>query len=582
MKNLQIAEIFSEIADLLELQGDNPFRIRAYRRAARTVEGAPKDLSTLSPEELRALPGIGEDLAGKIRQYADTGRVELHERLRREVPEGLLQILRIPGIGPKTARRLHDAANVRDVEELEALARSHKLLALPGIREKTEENILKGIDALRKGRDRLPLGRVLPIAREIVEFLRGAAPVGEIAVAGSLRRMKDTIRDIDVLAAGGDPAEVVRCFAEMPFAREVLEQGTTKASAVTGEGIQVDLRVVEADSFGAALCYFTGSKGHNIRLREMAAGRGLKINEYGVFRERDGRKIGGRQEEDVYAALGLPFIPPELREDMGEIEAALEGKLPSLVTLGDIRGDLHAHTNWSDGSHELEDLVLAAKGRKYRYLAITDHSKGLGVAHGLDAGRLRAQLDRIDAVNRELKGFRILKGIEVDVRGDGGLDLPDDLLKQLDIVVASIHSGFRQPREQITRRLVSAVRNPCVSVIAHPTGRLIGARDAYDVDLEEVLREAGRHGKAMEINGHPQRLDLSDVHVKRAKEHGVPLVVSTDAHAAGDFGYMEYGVAVARRGWLSRADVLNTLAPGSLLRKLRAMREGVAGHEQGR
>ncbi|NJD63620.1 MAG: DNA polymerase/3'-5' exonuclease PolX [Deltaproteobacteria bacterium] len=572
MTNAQIAKIFGEIADLLELKGESPFRIRAYRRAAMNVEAMPKDLSTLGEEELTAIPGIGRDLAGKIRQYAQTGRVDLYEELKNEVPAGLLSILRIPGVGPKTARMLFDKRNVKSIEELEALAREKKLSGLPGIQEKTEENILKGIEQVKKGRERFSLGMGLPVARNLLRLLQESDPRGKFALAGSIRRWRETIKDIDILAAGKRPENIAKAFVRLSAVKEVLEQGTTKCSVLTPEGIQVDLRVVEESSFGAALQYFTGSKAHNIKLREMASRRGWKINEYGLFRESDGKRIAGREEEEIYSALGLPWIPPELREDAGEIEAALEGKLPGLLELADIRGDLHAHTRWSDGSHELDDLVAAAKARGYRYLAVTDHSKGLGIAHGLDENRVREQIARIDAANRKLSDFRILKGIEVDIRGDGALDLDDEVLSRLDIVVASIHSGFRQGKERITNRLLSAVRNPFVSVIAHPTGRLIGERDPYEADLEAVFREAARRGIAMEINANPMRLDLSDRHARMAKQVGIPLVVSTDVHITANLDYMEYGVGVARRGWIGKGDVLNTLGTAALLKRLAAMR----------
>lgn len=573
MTNAQIAKIFGEIADLLELKGENPFRVRAYRRAAMNVEGIPKELSSLREEELTAIPGIGKDLAGKIRRYSETGKVDLHEELKKEIPAGLLAILRVPGVGPKTAKLLHDKRNVKSLEELEELARGRKLAGLPGIQEKTEENILKGIELLKKGRERFPLGRALPVARNIVELLREAVPRGKFAVAGSLRRWKETVKDIDVLAAGKKPEEIAGAFVRLAAVKEVLERGATKCTAMTAEGIQVDLRVVEESSFGAALQYFTGGKAHNIKLREMASRRGWKINEYGLFRESDEKRIAGKEEEEIYSALGLPWIPPELREDAGEIEAAMEGKLPELLALADIRGDLHAHTNWSDGSHDLVSLVAAAKERGYRYIAVTDHSKGLGVAHGLDEKRVREQIRLIDAANTKLSGFRILKGIEVDIRGDGSLDLPDELLAELDIVVASIHSGFKQGREQITNRLLSAIRSPFVSIVAHPTGRLIGERDPYDADMEAVFLEAARRGVAMEINANPMRLDLSDQHARMAKRYGIPLVVSTDTHIAANLDYMEYGVGTARRGWIEKKDVLNTLGAAALMKRLAAMRK---------
>lgn len=580
MTNAQIASIFGEIADLLELKGENPFRVRAYRRAAMNVEGTPKDLSSLGEDELTAIPGIGKDLAGKIRQFSETGRIDLHEELKKEIPAGLLAILRVPGVGPKTAKVLYDKRNVKSLEELEALARGKKLAGIPGIQQKTEENILKGIELLKKGRERFSLGKVLPLARNIVELLRESVPRGRFEVAGSIRRWKETVKDIDVLGAGKNPEEIASAFVRLPAVKEVLERGTTKCTILTQEGIQVDLRVVDEGSFGAALQYFTGSKAHNIKLREMASRRGWKINEYGLFRESDEKRIAGRDEEGVYSALGLPWIAPELREDTGEIEAAMEGKLPELLALADIRGDLHAHTKWSDGSHDLDGLVAAARERGYRYIAVTDHSKGLGVAHGLDGKRVAEQMAQIDAANRKLPDFRILKGIEVDIRGDGSLDLPDEVLAGLDIVVASIHSGFKQGREQITSRLLSAVRNPFVSVIAHPTGRLIGEREPYDADMEAIFREAARRGVAMEINAYPLRLDLSDQHARMAKRYGIPLVVSTDTHIAANLDFMEYGVGIARRGWIEKGDVLNTLGAAALLKRLAAMRK--AGRPAGK
>ncbi len=572
MKNPQVARIFHEIADLLELSGGNPFRVRAYRRAAMNVEAIPKDVAAMTEEELRACPGIGKDLAGKIRQFVETGRIDAHEELLKKVPRGLLDILRVPGIGPKTARLLYEKKGVESLERLEALAASGELSGLPGIREKSEENIRRGIGQLRKGMERSPLGRALPIAEGILDRLKRAVPGARLAVAGSIRRSKETVNDIDILASGKDPAAIMKAFVELPGAAEVIERGTTKSAILTEDGIHVDLRVVAAESFGAALQYFTGSREHNVRLREMAARRGLKINEYGVFREPDGARLGGREEEDVYKALGLPFIPPELREDAGEIEAAMEGRLPRLVSLADIRGDLHVHTNRSDGAHDLDEIADAAKARKYAYVAITDHSKGLGVAHGLDERRLREQMGEIDAANRKLSGFRILKGIEVDILGDGSLDLPDALLSELDIVVASIHSGFRQSGEQLTKRLVAAIRNPYVSVIGHPTGRLLGEREAYPADMEAVLSAAAEHGKAMEINAYPLRLDLSDAWARAAKRLGVPLAISTDTHVLDQLDFMAYGVSIARRAWLGPGDVLNTLSLRDLEKRLAAMR----------
>jgi len=422
---------------------------------------------------------------------------------------------------------------------------------------------------LKRGMERQPLGKVLPIAKDILGYLKKKAPVDKISIAGSIRRWKDTIKDIDILVTSKDAKAVMSVFVRMPQVKDVLMQGPTKSSIIIHEGLQVDLRVVEEDSFGAALAYFTGSKAHNIRLREMAVKSSLKINEYGIFREKDDKKLGGEQEEDIYRVLGLPHIPPELREDSGEIEAAIEGRLPKLVSLSDIKGDLHVHTKRSDGSHDFEELIREAREHGYEYIAITDHSKGLGIARGLSEERLMEEKREIEAVNKKLRGFRLLAGVEVDIRSDGRMDFPDYVLKQMDIVVASVHSGFRQSKEKITTRLVSAMRNPHVSVIAHPTGRLIGERDPYDVDIEEVLRVAGETGTAIEINAYPLRLDLNDIYAKMAKEMGVSIVISTDTHVTSQFDYMSYGVSIARRGWLEKKDILNTLNYRSLMKALK-------------
>jgi len=574
MKNQQIANIFSEIAELLELKGENVFRIRAYRRAAQNIDGLSTDVATLSDKELTAIPGIGPDLAAKIKEFIATGRVAAHEKLKTEIPEGVLALLKVPGLGPKKAKQFYDSLKIKSIDELEAAIKKGKLEGLPGIQKKTEENILKGIELLKRGTDRRPLGRVLPLAQDIIARMKDGAHVDRIEVAGSLRRWKETVRDIDILTTSKHPEKVMDAFVKLPQVGRVLAHGETKSSIITDDGIQVDLRVVAEGSFGAALAYFTGSKQHNIKLREMAVRAGLKINEYGVFKGPGEQKIGGRQEEDVYKALKLPFIPPELREDTGEIDAALAGKLPDLVNVEDIKGDLHVHTKWSDGSHDLDTVVEAAKKKGYQYIAITDHTKGLGVAHGLDEKRLAEEIRLIDEANKTLSGFKILKGTEIDIRSDGRLDLADETLAGLDIVVASIHSGFKQTEEQITKRILSAIRNPYVSVIAHPTGRLIGERDAYAMDMEAVLREAAKYGVAMEVNAYPLRLDLNDLHIKMAKQYGVQFVINTDTHVTSQFDFMTYGVSVARRGWMEKKDVLNALAYDELIRRLQAIRIG--------
>ncbi len=568
MKNQLVARVFESIAELLELKDENPFRIRAYRRAAQNIAGFPKDVAGLSEDELLRIPGIGKDLAAKIREISETGTARAYEELKKEVPEGLGVMLSVPGVGPKTARLLFEKLKVKDLDDLEASVRAHKLRGLPGIKEKTEENILRGIEMLKRGKERMPLGKALPLADDIIKHLWDSAPVAKLALAGSSRRFRETVRDLDILCTSEKPREVMNAFVHLPHVRDVLAHGPTKSSVVLHEGIQVDLRVVESDSFGAALAYFTGSKAHNIRLREMALKAGLKLNEYGIFREKDSKKLGGKDEGDIYRVLGLPYIPPELREDTGEVEAAISGSLPSLVELKDIKGDLHVHTNESDGSHSIEELVRAARKRGYSYIAITDHTKGLGIAGGLDEDKVLGQIKHIDSINRKLRGFRVLKGTEVDIRSDYTLDLPVEILRKLDLVVASIHSGFRQSRGQLTRRLVAAMENPYVTVIAHPTGRLIGQREPYDVDMDFILKEARRTATAMEINCHPLRLDLGDVHAKVAGQLSVPVAIGTDTHLLSHFDYMSYGVGIARRAWLEKKQVLNTLPTGALLRAI--------------
>jgi len=569
MRNQAVAEIFNDIADILEIKGDNPFRIRAYRRAAQNIDSFARDVAETSPEELQKIPGIGSDLAAKVQEYVQTGSLEFYDELKKEVPPGLIDILSVPGLGPKTAKLLFDKLHIKDINDLEKQAKEGRLKSLPGIQAKTEENILKGIAMIRRHTGRFPIGRVLPVAEGILEKLKEQAPVTKLNIAGSLRRWKDTIKDIDILATSKDPHKVMDVFVHLPVIKEVLMKGPTKSSVITQEGIQVDLRVVEEESFGAALAYFTGSKEHNIRLREMAVKKGLKINEYGVFNVKTEKKLGGVREDDVYKILGMPFIAPEMREDTGEIEAALEGSLPKLVSLEDIRGDLHVHTKSSDGSHDIQELIASAQAKGYEYLAITDHSKGLAVARGLSIEQVLDQHKKIKALNKKLKGFNVLSGTEMDIRSDGSLDYPDEVLKQFDIVVASIHSGFRQSGEQITKRILSAMKNPYVSVIAHPSGRIIGEREAYEVDMEAVLKAAKETGTAIEINAYPLRLDLPDIYVKKAKQMDITLSINTDTHVTFQFDFMAYGIGVARRGWAEKKDILNTRSYSMLLKWLK-------------
>jgi len=573
MKNREIARIFSEIADILEIKEDNVFKIRAYRKAALNLEGLTRDLAELSHKELLEIPGVGQDLAAKVEEYLATGAVAAHDRLKGEIPAGVFALLAIPDLGPKTAKSIYDAIGVASLEELEQAALEHRLIGIRGIQQKTEENILKGIAAVKRGRERQPLGRMLPAALELVAALKKRAPLDRIEIAGSIRRRRDTIKDIDLVATSPDPRSVMEAFVKLPQVQQVSMKGPTRASIVISEGVQVDLRVVEPESFGAALAYLTGSKPHNVRLREMAVKKGLKINEYGVFRERDSRRLGGEEEEDVYRLLGLPFIPPELREDTGEVEAALAGKLPKLITLADLRGDLHVHTKWSDGAHSIAEIAQAARQSGLSYLAVTDHSQGLGVARGLSVERLKEQAEEIGALNRELKGFRILHGTEMDILGDGSLDYPDSVLAKLDLVVASVHSGFGLPRDKMTERIAAAMRNPYVTLIAHPTGRLLGEREGYEVDMEALLQVARETGTALEINCYPLRLDLTDRYVRRAKELGVAVAIDSDSHVKSQFATLSYGISVAQRGWLEKGDVLNALEAPELLQRIRANRK---------
>ena len=559
MKSYEIARLFERMADVLELQGGNPFRIRAYRRAAQNLETLSEDVEVLArAERLEEIPGIGADLADKIGEYLRTGRIEEIEAACRRVPRGVVELLAVPGIGPKTARQLYEREGVSSVAQLERLAAAGKLRGRRGIQARTEQNITRGIRLFRGGQARMPLGRALPLGRELVHALEDVRGVKTVMLAGSLRRMKETVGDIDILATSSEPAAIIKAFTGLRQASEVLERGTTKAAIRHREGIQVDLRVVEPESLGAAFAYFTGSKQHNIRIREMAVKRGLKISEYGVFRERGGRRIAGASEEEVYAAVGLPWIPPELREDAGEIEAAQARRLPELVTLDDVRGDLHCHTEATDGHHSVEALVAAAAARGYAYVAVTDHSRAIRVAGGLGIDELRAHVGRIHTVARKYPRIAVLAGSECDILADGRLDYPDEVLAELDLVIASVHTRFRQPKREMTRRICTALANPHIHILGHPTGRLLGERDPYALDLDEVLRVAKRHGKAMEINAYPDRLDLCDTHARRARDLGVLLAVGTDAHMLDHLGYMELGVATARRGWVEAAQIVNT------------------------
>ena len=573
MKNFEVARQFELMADVLELKGKNPFRIRAYRRAAQNLESLGEDVEALARENrLEDIPGVGADLAGKIQEHLRSGKIKEITAARKGIPSGVVELMNIPGVGPRTARMLYEREHVTGLDQLEKLARKKGLRGLPGIQAKTEQNILKGIRLARGGQERMPLGHALPLGRDLVRQLERLTAVRKICLAGSLRRMKETVGDIDILVTSTQPAAVMQAFVSLPQVAEVLERGTTKGSIRHKEGIQVDLRVVEPECFGAALLYFTGSKQHNIRLRDIGVKNGLRISEYGVFRATTGRRLAGATEQEVYAAVGLPWIAPELREDAGEIDAAFKGKLPDLVELDDIRGDLHCHTNATDGHHTIEALVTAAERRGYKYLAVTDHSSSTRVAGGLTAEELAAHVKKIRAVQARHPKITVLAGSECDILPDGSLDYPDRVLASLDVVIASVHAAFKQSRAEMTRRICRALAHPHVHVLGHPTGRLIGERDPYAMDIDEVLRTARQYDKAVEINAYPDRLDLNDVHARRAHERGVLTAVSTDTHMLDHLDFMELGVATARRGWTETSRVVNTWAPPKLLAWLRAER----------
>jgi DNA polymerase (family 10) len=565
--NADIAALFEEIADRLEIQGANAFRIRAYRNAARTLGELPQEARALleQGEDLTRLPGIGDDLAAKVQEIVSTGRCSLLERLRRELPPAVTELLQIPGLGPKRVKALYHDLEVQTVEQLYRAARDGRIRALPGFGEKTELNILQAVEAHASQTHRFKLAVAAQYADALCSFLQAVPGVDQVTVAGSYRRMRETVGDLDILVTAAAGSPVMQRFTAYDEVAEVLSAGTTRASVALKSGLQVDLRVVDKTCYGAALCYFTGSKAHNIAIRRIAQKRGYKVNEYGVFHGTE--RIAGIDEASVYQRVGLPFIPPELREDRGEIEAAYAGRLPRLVEFADLRGDLHAHTRATDGHNSLREMALAAKSLGLEYLAITEHSRHLTVAHGLDPLRLARQCEEIDRLNAELDGITLLKGIEVDILEDGSLDLPDDVLAQLDLVIGAVHSQFHLSRARQTTRILRAMDRPHFTMLAHPSGRLIDKREPYDVDMLRIIRHAGNRGCYLELNAHPDRLDLLDTHCQMAATEGVLVSINSDAHSTFDFANLKYGVGQARRGWLEKDDVLNT-RPLAALRRL--------------
>ena len=565
--NHDIAAIFEQVADLLEIENANPFRVRAYRNAARTVDSLSQSLADLVArgEDLSELSGIGKDLAGKIKEIVDTAGLTFLQELEARTPPELAEMMKIAGLGAKRVHLLHEKLGINTAQDLKEAALTGKIKEIKGFGEKIEQQIIEGLGGITTEEKRFKLSTVEPVAQALLGYLKGAPGVKEAIVAGSYRRHKETVGDLDILVACGHSNAVMEAFVNYEDVEKILAQGDTKSSVILRSGLQVDLRVVPEESYGAALHYFTGSKAHNIAIRQLGVKKGLKINEYGVF---EGEKwVAGKTEAEVFEMVGLPYIEPELRENRGEVEAAPRGRLPHLITLEAIKGDLHAHTKATDGRNTLEEMANAAQDRGYEYLAITNHSKRVSMAHGLNAADLAQEIAEIDRLNGKLKGFVVLKAIELDILADGALDLPDDILKDLDLTVCSVHYNLNLSREKQTERIIRAMDNPHFNILAHPTGRLINKRDPYEVDLERLLAAAKERGCFMELDAQPDRLDLADIYCKLAKVMGVRLAIDTDAHSIQDLVFMRYGIDQARRGWLEPDDVINT-RPLKELRKL--------------
>lgn len=557
MQNHEIAKILDEVADMLEVSEDSFFRVRAYRNAARTVRDHPVPLAQMDIKQLKELPGIGADLAGKLHSLIQTGDFEVHRALTRKIPTGLIELLRLPGLGPKRVRLLNDRLRIRDIGDLKNAIEAGALRTVRGFGPKMEKQLTQALaEEKPAAQARLMFAEAAQSAQALLEYLRQSPAATHVEVAGSFRRRKETVGDLDLLALSGAPVAVMDHLVRFDGIKQVLGKGETKSSVVLSGGLQVDLRVVPRESYGAALVYFTGSRAHCIHLRRVAQSAGMLLNEYGLFRGSE--RIAGAIEEEVYRALGLPLIAPELREDRGEIEAAAQGRLPRLLVREDLRGDLHSHSTYTDGRASIEQMAVRARAAGLDYLAVTDHSRRIAMAHGLDPARLREQWHEIEAVGKRLEGITLLRGIEVDILDDGSLDLPDDVLSELDWVVASVHYKLSQSSKQMTQRMIAAIRNPHVDVIGHPSGRLLTGREPSEFDLDEVLHVAHEEGCALEVNSQAERLDLTDSACLQAKHAGVKLVVSSDAHHPRDFAMLQYGVNQARRGWIEPADVLNT------------------------
>ncbi len=574
MDNAAIARVFSEMADICEIRGDNPFKVRAFRTAADAIEALPFDVAGLGgdPHKLKEIKGIGEGMTKKIQELLATGALEEHQTLRAEYPPTLLDLLEIEGVGPKKVKLFFDTLGIKTVADLEAAARAGKIRDLPRVGAKNEEKILRSIEGWKGRVGRFLISDAERTVARLVEMLHALPGVRRVEPAGSFRRRRETVGDLDFLVTAERPADVMERFCK---AGEPIARGETKCSIKLSSGMQADLRVVPDESFGAALHYFTGSKTHNVAIRSLGVRRGLTINEYGVFEANpdgsSGKRLGGEREDDVFAAVGLPWIPPELREDRGEVEAAAKGALPRLLEEGDIRGDVHMHTTETDGTASIAEMIDAAIARGRRYIAITDHSKNLAFARGMDETRLAAHAAAIEAAGRAVAGkIRVLRGVEVDILEDGALDLARDALARLDVVIGSVHSHFQLPREAMTERIVRAIESGSIDIVGHPTGRKLLQRESYALDMERIMRAAKARGVALEASAYPDRLDLSDLHCRMAKEIGVKIAINTDSHAPGHLDAMRFGVGNARRGWLERDDVVNTRECDEFLRVLHA------------
>jgi len=557
--NQDIAAILEEIADLLDIEGESVFRVQAYRRAANSISSLTDDINKVCQEgDLRKISGIGKGIAEKVQELLDTGEIEYFEELKEKIPPSVVELVQIPSLGPKKAKILYEKLNIQTVDDLLDAVNQHKVAPIKGFGPKAEENILKGIKLLRKSRERILLSEAYPLAEKIINQLQRDSQVIRVDMAGSLRRMKETIGDIDILASSDEPSEVSSYFCELAIVDRILAKGDTKASIIAKNGLQVDLRVVLPDQYGSALQYFTGSKEHNIHLRDIAKKEGLKINEYGLFKVNSEKQIAGGSEEEIYKSLQMQYIPPLMRENRGEIELAKQHKLPKLIGLEDIKGDLHVHSSWSDGYDEIKEMASTAKELGYSYIAICDHAEKLKVAGGLSKAEVADRKREIDRINNEMDGFTVLNGIELNIDNNGKLDYDDGFLETFDVVVASIHAGFNQSEEQITKRTIEAINNRHVDIIAHPTGRILGRRPPYAINLRTVFKAAAETGTMLELNSYPDRLDLKDDYLGEAKGEDVRIAINTDAHSKAHLKYMIYGVATAQRGWLESKDVANT------------------------